>query len=145
MIMVYLSLYTRTKNSCVLLNYYEYDTYDAAKYALDRTTPEYDADFYHIEYDLGELDTTVSKPFECRDNFANSKPKADLQRQAEVKALKLLDLMPKLREADDKQTLAEQIATEMQMLKSALTKAQYDVLLTELERQPYIRKLQYTA
>lgn len=143
--MVYLSLYTRTKNSCVLLNYYEYDTLDAARYALNRTVTEYDADFYHIEYYLGELDTTVSKPFVCRDNFANSKPKAELQRQAEAKALKLLKLMPKLREAQDKQSLAEQIATEMQMLKSALTKAQYDVLLTELEKQPYIRKLQYMA
>jgi hypothetical protein len=48
-------------------------------------------------------------------------------------------------EAEDKQSLAEQIATEMQLLKSALTKAQYDVLLTELEKQPYIRKLQYIA
>ena len=143
--MVYLSLYTRTKNSCVLLNYYEYDTYSAAKSAYNRAVPEYDADFYHIEYDLGGLDTTVSKSFVCRDSFANSKPKADLQRQAEAKALKLLDLMPKLREAEDKQSLAEQIATEMQMLKSALTKAQYDVLLTELEKQPYIRKLQYIA
>ena len=103
--MVYLSLYTRTKNSCVLLNYYEYDTLDAARSAFDRARPEYDADFYHIEYDLGELDTTVSKTFVCRDNFANSKPKADLQRQAEVKALKLLDLMPKLRVAEDKQSL----------------------------------------
>ena len=143
--MVYLSLYTRTKTSCVLLNYYEYDTLDAAKYALDRTAPEYDADFYHIEYDLGGLDTTVSKTFVCRDNFANSKPKADMQRQAEKKALELLKLMPRLRDAEDKQTLAEQIATKMQMLKPALTKAQYDVLLTELERQPYIRKLQYIA
>jgi hypothetical protein len=129
----------------VLLNYYEYDTLSDAKYALSRAVPEYDADFYHIEYDLGGLDTTVSKTFVCRDSFAHSKTKADLQRQAEVKALKLLKLMPKLREAEDKQSLAEQIATEMQMLKSALTKAQYDVLLTELERQPYIRKLQYIA
>ena len=143
--MVYLSLYTRTKHSRVLLNYYEYDTLDAAQYAYDRTVPEYDADFYHIEYNLGELDTTVSKPFVCRDSFANSKPKAEMQRQAEEKAIKLLDLMPKLRETEDKQSLAEQIATEMQMLKSALTKAQYDVLLTELEKQPYIRKLQYIA
>ena len=143
--MVYLSLYTRTKNSCVLLNYYEYDTLDAAKYALDRAVPEYDVDFYHIEYDLGVLDTTVSKPFVCRDNLPNSKTKAEMQRQAEEKALKLLDLMPKLREAEDKQSLARQIATEMQAIKSALTKAQYDVLLTELEKQPYIRKLQYIA
>ena len=143
--MVYLSLYTRTENSCVLLNYYEYDTLDAARSALDSIVPEYDTDFYNIEYDLGELDTTVSKPFVCRDSFANSKPKAEMQRQAEEKAIKLLDLMPKLREVEDKQSLARQIATEMQMLKSALTKAQYDVLLTELEKQPYIRKLQYIA
>lgn len=143
--MVYLSLYTRTKHSCVLLNYHEYDTLDAAQYALDRTIPEYDADFYHIEHDLGELDTTVSKTFVCRDSFANSKPKAEMQRQAEAKALKLLNLMPKLRDADDKQSLAEQIATEMQLLKYALTQAQYDVLITELEKQPYIRKLQYIA
>lgn len=143
--MVYLSLYTRTSNSCVLLNYYEYDTLDDAQYALDRAVPEYDADFYCIEYDLGRLDTTVSKPFVCRDSFAHSKHKAEMQMQAEVKALKLLKQMPKLREAQDKQSLARQIATEMQMLKSALTKAQYDVLLTELEKQPYIRKLQYIA
>lgn len=143
--MWYLSLYTHTNNSCVLLNYYEYDTLDAAQYALSHILPEYDSDFYHIEYDLGELDTTTSKPFVCRDSFAHSKPKAEMQRQAEAKALKLLSLMPKLRDAEDKQTLAEQIATEMQLLKSALTKAQYDVLITELEKQPYIRKLQYIA
>ena len=143
--MWYLSLYTRTNNSCVLLNYYEYDTLSDAKYALDHTVPEYDADFYHIEDTLGGLDTTVSKQFVCRGNFAHSKPKAEIQKQAEAKAIKLLKLMPKLREAEDKQSLAEQIATEMQLLKSALTKAQYDVLLTELEKQPYIRKLQYIA
>jgi hypothetical protein len=143
--MWYLSLYTRTKNSCVLLNYYEYDTLSDAKYALSRATPEYDADFYHIEDILGGLDTTVSKQFVCRGDFAHNKTKAEMQRQAELKAIKLLKLMPKLREAQDKQSLAEQIATEMQMLKSALTKAQYDVLLTELEKQPYIRKLQYIA
>lgn len=143
--MWYLSLYTRTKNSCVLLNYYEYDTLSDAKHALDRATPEYDADFYYIEDILGGLDTTVSKPFVRRDSFAHSKPKADIQRQAEAKAIHLLKLMHKLRDVQDKQSLAEQIATEMQMLKSALTKAQYDVLLTELEKQPYIRKLQYIA
>ena len=143
--MWYLSLYTRTKNSCVLLNYYEYDTLSDAKYALDRAVPEYDADFYHIEDILGGLDTTTSKIFVCRDNFAHSKSKAEMQMQAEAKAIQLLKLMPKLREVQDKQSLAEQIATEMQMLKSALTKAQYDVLLTELEKQPYIRKLQYIA
>ena len=143
--MWYLSLYTRTKNSCVLLNYYEYDTLSDAKYALNRATPEYDADFYHIEDILGGLDTTTSKTFVCRGDFAHSKPKADMQRQAEEKAIQLLKLMPKLSEAEDKQSLAEQIAMEMQMLKSALTKAQYDVLLTELEKQPYIRKLQYIA
>ena len=143
--MWYLSLYTRTKNSCVLLNYYEYDTLSDAKSAYNRAVPEYDADFYNIEEFLGGLDTTVSKQFVCRGDFAHSKPKAEIQMQAELKAIKLLKLMPKLREAEDKQSLAEQIATEMQMLKSALTKAQYDVLLTELEKQPYIRKLQYIA
>lgn len=143
--MWYLSLYTRHKNSCVLLNYYEYDTLRDAKYALDHAVPEYDSDFYHIEEFLGGLDTTVSKPFMCRNDFAHSKPKAEMQKQAEAKAIKLLKLMPKLREAEDKQSLAEQIAIEMQLLKSALTKAQYDVLLTELEKQPYIRKLQYIA
>ena len=143
--MWYLSLYTRTKDSCVLLNYYEYDTLDAAEYALSHIVPEYDTDFYHIECTLGELDTTVSKTFVCRGNFAHSKPKAEMQKQAEAKAIKLLALMPKLMEAEDKQSLAEQIATEMQMIKSALTKAQYDVLITELEKQPYIRKLQYIA
>ena len=143
--MWYLSLYTRTKNSCVLLDYDEYDTFDAAQFALDRAIPEYDADFYHIEDILGGLDTTISKTFVSRGNFAHSQPKAEMQMQAEAKAIKLLKLMQLLREAQDKQALAEHIATEMQMLKSALTKEQYDVLLTELEKQPYIRKLQYIS
>lgn len=137
----YLSLYTDDGNSCRLLNYYEYPTKVEAQYAKSRTLPEYGSDFYRVEYVLGELDTTASKVFVGRDKFANSRIRATMQQQAGVKAMELLELIPQIGQAKDKQLFAEVIATEIIMLEPTLTKEQYDVLLTELEKQPYIRKL----
>ena len=139
----YVSLYTTVGEKAYrLLDYVECNNLDIAKHRLSKSQSEYGADFWHLESTLGSLDTSTKGVLRRREQYSHNAKAAKSQAYGEERARKVLRSIRSLR-ATSSIAHIQSIMKEVRGLKPYLTKAQYDAVLTELERQPIIRKLQY--
>lgn len=138
----YVSLYTTVgERSYRLLDYVECNSLDSAKIKLSKSHAEYDTDFWHLESTLGSLDTSTKGVFRRREQYSHNAKAAKSQADGEERAKKVLRSIRSLRPTSSLAHI-QSIMTDVRKLKPYLTKTQYDAILTELERQPIIRKLQ---
>lgn len=137
----YVSLYeTVGERSYRIRSYVVCDDLDSAKLELSKSRAEYGTDFYHLESTLGSLDTSAKGVFHKRQQYSHSTKAAISQAWGEEQAKKVLRSIRCLRPTSSIAHI-QSIMTNVRKLKPYLTKTQYDVILTELERQPVIRKL----
>ena len=137
----YVSLYTTVgERSYKLLDYVECNSLDSAKIKLNKSQAEYDTDFWHLENTLGSLDTSTKGVFHRREQYSHNVKAATSQVNGEERAKKVLHSIRSLKPTSSIAHI-QSIMKEVRKLKPYLTKTQYDVILTELERQPIIRKL----
>ena len=138
----YVSLYeTIGDGSYHILSYEECDSLDSAKLKLSKSRAKYDTDFYHLESTLGSLDTSTKGVFNRRKQYSHNAKAAKSQADGEERAKKVLRSIRSLKPTSSLAHI-QSIMKDVRKLKPYLTKDQYDVVLTELERQPVIRKLQ---
>lgn len=138
----YVSLYTTVgERSYRLLNYVECKDLDSAKIKHSKSKAEYDADFWHLESTLGSLDTSTKGVFHHRKEYSHNAKAAKSQADGEERAKKVLRSIRSLKPTSSIAHI-QSIMRDVMMLKPYLTNTQYDAILTELERQPIIRKLQ---
>ena len=137
----YVSLYTTVgERSYRLLDYVECNSLDSANIKLSKSHTEYGTDFWHLESTLGSLDTSTKGVFHRREQYSHNAKAAKSQADGEERAKKVLRSIRSLRPTSSLAHI-QSIMTDVRKLKPYLTKTQYDVILTELERQPIIRKL----
>lgn len=137
----YVSLYeTIGQGTYHILSYVECEDLDSAKIKLSKSHAKYGTDFYHLESTLGSLDTSTKGVFRRREQYSHSARAAKSQADGEERAKKVLRSIRSLKPTSSMNHI-QSIMTEVRRLKPYLTKTQYDVMLTELERQPVIRKL----
>lgn len=137
----YVSLYTTVgERSYRLLDYVECNDLDSAKIKLSKSNTEYATDFYHLESTLGSLDTSTKGVFHRREQYSHNAKAAKSQADGEERAKKVLRSIRSLKPTSSIAHI-QSIMTDVRKLKPYLTKTQYDTILTELERQPIIRKL----
>lgn len=138
----YVSLYeTVGEKSYHILSYMECDSLESAKIQLSKSHAKYDTDFYHLESTLGSLDTSTKGVFRRREQYSHNAKAAKSQAEGEERARKVLRSIRSLKPTSSLEHI-QSIMRDVRKLKPYLTKTQYDTLLTELERQPIIRKLQ---
>lgn len=139
----YVSLYTTIgEKSYRLLDFVECTSLDSAKLKLSKSKSEYGTDFWHLESTLGSLDTSTKGVFRRRETYSHNAKAATSQANGEERAKKVLRSIRSLKPTSSIDHI-QSIMKEVRKLKPYLTKTQYDAILTELERQPIIRKLQY--
>ena len=137
----YVSLYTTVGEKAYrLLDYVECQNLEVAKCKQNKLQAEYGTDFWHLESTLGSLDTSTKGVFRCRDQYSHNAKAAKSQVDGEEKARKVLRSIRTLKPTSSIAHI-QSVMKEVRRLKPYLTKTQYDVILTELERQPIIRKL----
>lgn len=137
----YVSLYTTVgEKSYRLLDYVECNNLDSAKHKLSKSHAEYSTDFWHLENTLGSLDTSTKGVFHKREQYSHNAKAATSQANGEERAKKVLRSIRSLKPTSSIAHI-QSIMKEVRKLKPYLTKTQYDAILTELERQPIIRKL----
>ena len=137
----YVSLYETIGDGLFhILSYEECDSLDSAKIKLSKSHAKYDTDFYHLESTLGSLDTSTKGVFHCRKQYSHNAKAAKSQADGEERAKKVLRSIRSLKPTSSINHI-QSIMTDVRKLKPYLTKTQYDAILTELERQPIIRKL----
>ena len=137
----YVSLYSTVGEKAYhLLDYVECDSLDSAKILFSKSRAEYDTDFYHLESTLGSLDTSTKGVFRHREKYSHNAKAAKSQADGEERARKVLRSIRSLKPTSSINHI-QSIMKEVRKLKPYLTKTQYDAILTELERQPIIRKL----
>jgi hypothetical protein len=137
----YVSLYTTVgEKSYRLLDYVECNSLDSAKIKVSKSRSEYATDFWHLESTLGSLDTSTKGVFHRREQYSHNTKAATSQAEGEERAKKVLRSIRSLKPTSSIAHI-QSIMKEVRTLKPYLTKTQYDTILTELERQPIIRKL----
>ena len=137
----YVSLYSMVGEKAYhLLDYVECDNLDSAKIKLSKSRSEYATDFWHLESTLGSLDTSSKGVFRRREQYSHNAKAAKSQANGEERAKKVLRSIRSLKPTSSMNHI-QSIMTDVRKLKPYLTKTQYDALITELERQPIIRKL----
>ena len=137
----YVSLYTTVGEKAYrLLDYVECDNLDVAKHKMSKSHTEYGTDFWHLESTLGSLDTSTKGVFRRREQYSHNAKAAKSQADGEERAKKVLRSIRSLKPTSSLAHI-QSIMKNVRMLKPYLTKTQYDAIITELERQPIIRKL----
>jgi hypothetical protein len=137
----YVSLYTTVGEKAYrLLDYVECNSLDSAKLKLSKSKSEYDTDFWHLESTLGSLDTSTKGVFRRREKYSHNAKAATSQVNGEERAKKVLRSIRSLKPTSSIAHI-QSIMKDVRGLKPYLTKTQYNTILTELERQPIIRKL----
>lgn len=137
----YVSLYEKIgERSYHILSYVECANLESAKIQLSKSHAKYDTDFYYLENTLGSLDTSTKGVFHKREQYSHNAKAATSQAEGEERAKKVLRSIRRLKPTSNIAHI-QSIMKEVRKLKPYLTKTQYDAILTELERQPIIRKL----
>lgn len=133
----YLTRYARLSNGELeLITYTEMSLTEAQHKARTKLPNN---EFYEVEHRVGSLLPALKFCLETRDRYSHKQTAAKLQAEAEVKAQQLLAEINQDSLSLDLPT----ILTEMQVLKPALTKPQYEVLLNSLMSKPCVIKILY--
>lgn len=138
----YVSLYTKESGSIKLLDFIECPNLEVAECKHSKMTTKYSSDFWYVESKPGSLDNTPKSTYRKREQYSHNAKAAQAQVDGEERCKRLLRSIRSLKPASSINYI-QSIMLEVRKLKPYLTVAQYDVLISELGRQPVIRKLQH--
>lgn len=140
----YVSLYTKESGSIKLLDFFECPNLEVAECKCHKMRTQYDTEFWYVESKLGSLDKTPKSFHRKREQYSHNAKAAQSQREGEERCKRVLRSIRSLKPTSSMDHI-QSIMLEVRKLKPYLTVSQYDTLLSEMERQPIIRKLLFQS